>query len=78
MEAAAIGDRLNNPPLHRTRPAGMMVARREPVRCRPCPSAALSQVPQMKHDFATSTDKAADERFRAWLEADSIGSCTLV
>ena len=29
-------------------------------------------VPQMKHDFATSTDKAADERFRAWLEAETI------
>jgi hypothetical protein len=26
----------------------------------------------MKHDFANSTDKAADERFRAWLEAETI------
>lgn len=26
----------------------------------------------MKHDFTTSTDKAADELFRAWLEAETI------
>ena len=25
----------------------------------------------LKHDFATSTDKLADERFRAWLEAET-------
>jgi hypothetical protein len=26
----------------------------------------------MKHDFATSIDKAADDRFLAWLEAETI------
>jgi hypothetical protein len=26
----------------------------------------------MKHDFATSTDKAADDRFCAWLEAETV------
>jgi hypothetical protein len=25
----------------------------------------------MKHDFATSTDRATEERFRAWLEAET-------
>jgi len=26
----------------------------------------------MKHNFATSTDRSADERFRAWLESETI------
>jgi hypothetical protein len=33
---------------------------------------AAARVVGMKHDFATSTDKADDDRFIAWLEAETI------